>query len=634
MKIHLILPAITGLVLGMSLAKGQVFEMKRLGTFAHGGFDQGAAEIVAFDGPTKRIFVISALANAVEVLDGSDPTNPRFLFRLNPGGQPNSVAVKNGIVAVATQNTNPQLPGRAVFYPTTVAQGSQPSVAVEVGSMPDMITITPDGRYALTANEGEPAADYSVDPEGSVSVIDISGGLSSITQDSVRTAYFREFNNAVLEPSIRVFGSKPGGVRSTVAEDFEPEYIAVSADSRLAYVTLQEANAIAVIDIPSATVSRVFGLGFKDHMLAGNALDASDQNGGTVDIRNWPVYGMYQPDTIAAFEHQGRTFLITANEGDAREYAGVNNEIVRVGSAAYRLDPTAFPNATALKNNGALGRLNVTNKTGDTDGDGDFDRIYAFGARSFSIWDVQGVQMFDSGDAFEQFLIATAPTTFNVSHTNNTRKNRSDDKGPEPEGLTIGSIGPQRFAFIGLERDSGILVYDISDPLNPTRAGYVTSRDFTQDPALNRGGDLGPEGLEFVAAADSPTGKPLVIVGNEISGTTSIYEVRAAAPAGEGLAISFAGFSLDRSRNLVTGTVTLTNNGNSTVTGPLYLTMPGVTLTGGTIGTTSYVLVTPSGIRPGSTERVAVSFELPNPNQTNLNQLLNTLRPRVLAGNL
>jgi 2',3'-cyclic-nucleotide 2'-phosphodiesterase / 3'-nucleotidase / 5'-nucleotidase len=634
MKLNQLLPAIAGLVFGLSLVHGQVFEMRRLGTYAHGGFDQGAAEIVAFDGPTKRIFVISALANAVEVLDGSDLTNPRLLFRLNPGGQPNSVAVKNGIVAVATQNTNPQLPGRAVFYPTNVAQGAQPAASVEVGALPDMITITPDGRYALTANEGEPAADYSADPEGSVSVIDISGGLSRITQDSVRTAHFREFNNAVLDPSIRVFGTKPGNVRSTPAEDFEPEYIAVSADSRTAYVTLQEANAIAVVDIPSATVNRVFGLGFKNHMLAGNALDASDQNGGTIDIRNWPIYGMYQPDTIAAFEHQGRTYLITANEGDAREYSGTNNEIVRAGATAYRLDATAFPNATALKNNNALGRLNVTNKTGDTDGDGDFDRIYTFGARSFSIWDVQGVQLFDSGDAFEQFLNMTAPTTFNVSHTNNTRKNRSDDKGPEPEGMTIGTIGPQRFAFIGLERDSGILVYNISDPLNPTRTAYVNSRDFTQDPALNRGGDLGPEGLDFVTAADSPTGKPLVIVGNEISGTTSIYEVRAASPVGDGLAVSFAGFSLDRSRNLVTGTVTLTNNGTSTVSGPLYLTIPGVTLTGGTIGTTSYVPVTAASIRPGTTERVPVSFELPNPNQTNLNQLLNTLRPRLLAGNL
>ncbi|HYZ86903.1 MAG TPA: hypothetical protein VE621_20975 [Bryobacteraceae bacterium] len=312
-------------------------------------------------------------------------------------------------------------------------------------------------------------------------------------------------------------------------------------------------------------------------------------------------------------------------------------EAVRLGAAAYRLDPTAFPNASTLKANTNLGRLNLTNKTGDIDGDGDFDRLYAFGARSFSIWDANGVQVYDSADEFERFLAATSPATFNVSHTNNTRKNRGDDKGPEPEGAAIGNIGPQRLAFIGLERDGGVLVYDITNPTAPVRVGYASGRKFTEGPAQDKGGDLGPEGLTFVPAADSPTGKPLLIVGYEVSGTTAVWEVHSAGDATSNVAISFAGFAINRSNNTATGTITLTNTGSSTITGPLYLTLPGVTLTtgAGQLGNTTYIPLEETSLRSGGTARVNVTFSLPtNPTITNPNQILNTLRPQLLAGNL
>lgn len=318
---------------------------------------------------------------------------------------------------------------------------------------------------------------------------------------------------------IRIFG-KAGGGASSASQDFEPEYIAVSADSSTAWVTLQENNALALIDLKSGTVS-VKALGFKDHSAAGNALDTSDLD-TKINIQNWPVKGMYQPDGLAAFSVGGATYTISANEGDARDYTALS-EAKRVKD--LKLDPAAFPNAATLQADAALGRLNVTNQLGDTDGDGDFDALYSFGGRSFSVRDAAGGLVYDSGDLIERTVAAQFPARFNVNSTSNTFDNRSDDKGPEPEGVTVGQVGGKTLAFLGLERMGGVMVIDVSTPASPTLLSYVNPRDFTQDVKTAAAGDLAPEGLAFVPAAQSPSGKAMLIVANETSGTTTLYDV-------------------------------------------------------------------------------------------------------------
>jgi hypothetical protein len=231
---------------------------------------------------------------------------------------------------------------------------------------------------------------------------------------------------------------------------------------------------------------------------------------------------MYQPDAIAAFESNRETFLITANEGDAREYAGFAEE-VRVSS--LNLDATAFPVSSFLKNNANLGRLNVTRATGDSDGDGDFDALYAFGARSFSIWTASGEQIYDSGDELEQITARVYPSFFNASNSNNTRDDRSDNKGPEPEGVAVGEIGGRNYAFIGLERIGGVMVYDVTNPFLPRFVQYVNNRNFSAPTNTAAAGDLGPEGVLFIPANESPNGGPLLVVANEVSGTTTVYEI-------------------------------------------------------------------------------------------------------------
>jgi predicted extracellular nuclease/2',3'-cyclic-nucleotide 2'-phosphodiesterase (5'-nucleotidase family) len=304
---------------------------------------------------------------------------------------------------------------------------------------------------------------------------------------------------------------------------------------KLEGLALIDANTIALINdndfgvggstaqdgvISGATVPATIKLGIVSFNQS-NGLDPSDRD-NAIAITNQPVFGLHQPDAIASFTVNGETFVITANEGDARDYTGFSEE-ARVGSSGYVLDPTAFPNATALKQNAALGRLTVTTATGDTNGDGAFDRIEAFGTRSFSIRDTSGNLVFDSGDQLERITAAALAANFNSDNAENNFDNRSDNKGPEPESVTIGTIGNRIYAFIGLERVGGIVVYEVTNPRQPVFVEYVNPRSFSASPTTGVT-DSGPEGLTFIAPKDSPNGKPLLVVTNEISNTTSIFE--------------------------------------------------------------------------------------------------------------
>ena len=891
--------------------------IRPLGTYSTGQLDAAAAEIVAYHAGTQRAYVVNGGDKTLDILDVSDPTAPALFGQVDMtpfGDAATSVAIFGDLLAVAVPAAEKTDPGAVVFLDPDGGVLAQ----VPVGALPDMLTFTPDGRYVVVANEGEPNDDYTVDPAGSVSIIDVSSGVAALSEANVRTAAFVAFNDAELDPQIRIYGPN-----ATVAQDLEPEYIAIAPDSTTAFVTLQENNALAVVDLANAEVTALLPLGFKHfaapvatlntteitdlpllgvtaagqeillggfsglfyegmddsgrHIfvthpdrgpnprsqdvdgdganerpfalpnfqpvivrlaldaatgnveileqiglarpdgtpltglpnlagaaglayadeepvdllgnpleldllgadlegivraedgtywlvdeyrpaiyhfgsdgvliaryvpegsnseeagvavgeealpaiyaqrranrgfeavarrdgilyafiqstldnpddaedraskaanlvrilafdtsagqtvgeyfyrldggdveliadavaapdgsllvmerdedagaaaekriyrididaatnflgydlplgvelqsdaglaklgitpaaktlvvdlgaigydqvdkpeglalidentlavindndfgvggafdpatglieenpqptpvvlgivrLAANGLDASDKDGG-VNIVNWPVQSLYMPDAIAAYTAADELYLVTANEGDARDYDGYSEE-ARLGDLV--LDAAVFPNAAELQREENLGRLRVSTASTDTNGDGLVDRIAAFGGRSFSIWDAAGNLVFDSGDAVERITAGLLPDAFNGSGENESFDSRSDDKGPEPEALALGEIDGRTYAFVGLERIGGVMVWDITDPRAPLFVQYANNRDFTV--ATEEAGDLAPEGIVFVPAADSPTGAPLLLVANEFSGTTTVWEV-------------------------------------------------------------------------------------------------------------
>lgn len=505
------------------------------GSYVHGGFDESAAEIIAYHPATKRSFVVNAQNKKVDVLDLTDINSPTFMQSLDVadvGSTVNSVAVHGDTVALAVQANTKTDNGHVVLFDADTLERIH---SIEVGALPDMVTFTPDGNYLLVANEGEPDDDYEVDAEGSVSIINVM----DMDRPIVKTATFTEFNSqkqSLIDAGVRIFGVKSDGTKSTVAEDLEPEYIAVAKDSKTAYVGLQENNAIAIVDIANAAVTDITPLGAKDHSKPGNELDVSNKD-DAINVTTWPIMGMYMPDAIATYSVDDKTYLVTANEGDAREWGDFEEEI---NFDDVQVDPSKFSVAAChdmdCGDKKALGKIDFSSVMGDSNGDGIYEALYSFGARSFSIWDTDNMSapIYDSGSLMARYIADNYPDNFNASNDKNKFDNRSDNKGAEPEGVTIGQVGSQTIAFVGLERISSVMAFDVTDPNDVTLLGEINTRTFddaklaaakvgTADPDAD--GDLGPEGLVFVSADNSPSGKPLLMVGFEVSGTSRIFEL-------------------------------------------------------------------------------------------------------------
>lgn len=479
--------------------------LTKIGAYETNIFDGGAAEIVAHNPISQLLYVINADTPSIDALDMSDPSNISLSFSIpiTPyGAAANSVDFYDGVLVAAVQAVTVTNPGQAVFFD---AAGNY-ITAVTTGALPDMVTFSHDGQFALTADEGEPSG--GIDPEGSVTMIDLSNGVANATAVSIG---FTHFTTATIDPAVRLFPGK------TVAEDLEPEYITLSSDDSTAWITLQEANAVAVFDTQAMTITAVLPLGTIDHSQPGFGLDASDRD-NSINIANWPVYGMFMPDAIASYEMNGTTYLVTANEGDDR---GEDERIKNL-----TLDTAVFPDAATLQLDENIGRLGVSSIDGDTDNDGEYEALYAYGTRSFTIWNGQtGALVYDSGQMLEEITAVAHPDYFNASNDSNDFDNRSDNKGPEPEGVAIGEINGRVYAFIGLERIGGIAVFDVTNPTAPEFTQYINTRDFSAEPGAGTGGDLGPEGLTFIPATDSPTGHPLLAVAYEISGSTVLYQI-------------------------------------------------------------------------------------------------------------
>ncbi|MEZ8819429.1 choice-of-anchor I family protein [Vibrio sp. 10N.222.54.A1] len=528
-------------------------------------FDTSAAEIVSYDSCTDKLYVVNAQAQKVDVLSINSDSAPASEGSIDLQsaaaasgidiGAANSVSTHQGLVAVAIENADKQQNGIIALYRSDTLELITTYTA---GALPDMVSFSKDGRYIASANEGEPNADYSIDPEGSVTLVDLTNGP---LQATVTQIDFKAFNqgqprHAELTDKVRI--SVPN---ATVAQDLEPEYLTFADNGKL-YVALQENNALAAIDVVSAQVDAILGLGGKPWDNA--KLDASNKDKNIGNLQSYAMLeGLYMPDSITSYSVDGNTYIVTANEGDGREYGikttqemcdekgfewdgddyqGTENYTTEKDFCiAYvdevrgkKLDVDAnHPLAGALKDNNQLARLKVIKPQGTLAAD---QKVQAFGSRSFSIWDESGELVFDSGDDFARIVLEQDPANFNSTNDNNQiGDDRSDDKGVEPEAIEVAEINGKHYAFIGLERQGGIMVYDVTQPKNASFISYLNNRDFTQpvctkvdedgdcdnDTYNSKAGDLGPESIKYFTRS----GNHFIAVGNEVSGSTSVYRV-------------------------------------------------------------------------------------------------------------
>lgn len=522
-----------------------------------------SAEIVQYHADTQTIYATNGETNAIAVIAAdtvsttamSDPINTTNLTVSDitlPAdidgvtlGSLTSIAISGDLMAVAVPADVKTDNGYVLFYNGLDTSAPVFLDSVVVGALPDMVTFTPDGGKVLVANEGEPSDDYTIDPEGSISVINIlASGEPEETASSVSFTGFNGSQDDLVaqgmmfpNPSGRTI--KGVDIATTVAQDLEPEYITATND--VAYVSLQENNGLAILDLEELTVE-IIGLGVKSWA----DLNIDIQEDGSVSFGQYDgLYGVYQPDTIANYSWKDATFIVTANEGDAREYFFDSaDEATCLSEGGLEFDEddgclafidevkvedlTAEANSELadLQANGEADDLRVTNAMGDADGNGEYDAAYAYGSRSFTIWDQNGLAVYDSGDDFERITASVHGASFNNGDDANEGDSRSENKGPEPEALTVGVIGDRTYAFVGTERMGGIFVYDVTNPYDVQFADYIINRDLTEGlEATDVIGDLAPESLVFVSADDSASGVPLLLVGNEVSGTVTVWQI-------------------------------------------------------------------------------------------------------------
>jgi 2',3'-cyclic-nucleotide 2'-phosphodiesterase (5'-nucleotidase family) len=519
-----------------TLAATQLFNVNNA-TITGGGAN--GAEVAAYDAARNLVYVLGADGvNALNANTGALAfAVPKSAIQQPGGGATlslgtaNSVAINGNNLAIALDGAAPGTAGAVAVFTVNAAGtaatwratatgtvNATTGATTGIGAVPDMITFTGDGTRLLVAIEGEPSPGYAIDPAGGLASIDVA----TWTPTFYGFGGFDAQAAALRSAGVKLASGIPGTARNTSAlpsVDIEPEYITISGNT--AYVTLQENNAIGVFNLATNAWTGVLPLGLINHSTTGNGIDTSDRDGGAI-IREVPIFGMYQPDGIGSFVQNGITYLVTANEGDARDYGGDFVEAVRISAlvpATGSTPPTGMPGLSASllsaiqsrRGDADLGRLEVSRWAGDTNNDGLIDQLQVFGGRGFSIWEVGGTasaptltQRYNSGNMLDTIIASQAPVNYDDT--------RSDNKGAEPEGITIGTIGGQTYVFVGLERANANAVFRIDSPTSVSFQGLAL-----------RAGDTAPEVSAFAPASGSTPAR--LFVANEVSTTLTAYNI-------------------------------------------------------------------------------------------------------------
>lgn len=472
--------------------------------------DGGCMEIVEYNEKNGFVYSISGQKGYIVAIDIKSVTSEEKVVNLSGTeydvkplveeigaeyGDITSVAISpDGTkLAAAIQHEEYNKAGYVVVFQCEADGTLTNPVLYNAGVQPDMVTFA-NNSIVLSADEGEPRNGFSngaVDPKGTVTIINLEDASDTQVDFSKFTADELVADNILL--------NRVDGIIQSPSKDLEPEYMTVSSDGTTAYVVLQEANAIAVLDIQAQEFTGIYSCGYEDYSkIAVDIMADGTYNATTYEN----LLGARMPDGVAIYETNGATYLVAANEGDSREWGDFSNELKTEAVTGEKLT-TLDPSATA----------------GIPEG-----KTVLFGGRSFTMYKVTSdglSEVFDSGNDFEALSAYYLPDYFNCSNDDIEIDSRSTKKGPESENITVGVVDGRTYAFIAIERIGGIMVYDITKPTAVKYTNYINSREFAS--AIQ--GDVAPEGL--CVTKETESGKAILIVAYEVSGTLSAYELSA-----------------------------------------------------------------------------------------------------------
>lgn len=502
---------------GLSAQSLPSFETFR---FRASGFDQNKLSYHAYDASSERIFVASPGENKLYTFDisNTDKVFQDSTINLNIyQTEVSAIAARQGVVALTFINNLPQARGKLVLLDTAGQLINQ----FTVGAYPSFVRFSSDGRYLIVGNEGPPADDYSVDPMGSVSVLQIlSANPSVLTQNDVFTIGFKGLDSTDYHPLLRIYGNDGQQLPS---QDIEPEDIALLPGSTKAVVSLQENNGIALIDFGSFSLDTVHGLGWQSHQDSSDGLDGSAQN-QRINIRGYKnLFGLYQPKGLAALQQLGKNYILSANQGAYRAYSGYDETQLVKNTA---LNPSTIPDRSQYIEDSLIGSLRLTKTMGNARNVFIYDSMFTFGTRSWSVWDDSLNLVWDSGDDLAEWLAQAFPNQFNsLANSNQSYKQASPHFGPEAHLVTYGEVDGTPYAFVGLKQMGAVAIYDLSNIQSPQQVSLLLDRDFSLAASDPQSGDQGITDLSFVPANLSPNGLELLIASHGVSGSLSVYEL-------------------------------------------------------------------------------------------------------------
>lgn len=591
-------------------------------------FGMGAVEKTAWDEGEKYLYTVSE-AGYVNVVDYSSPSSPSVVsaFAINLKGKKLTdiaVCASARMLFVAHGADDTVSNGRVRFYATARREGAvAPAFLKEVvtGPLPDMIAPNGDCTMLAVANEGEgkySSATGLTDPPGSVSIVKdltaasptvVSVSLASLGSDeeliakgvhlplSKKAMEYWDDHSAIAADLN--FSTARGSYTSAMS--LEPEYLGWSASGSKVFVGLQENSAIVTVDVPAAadwaskppSASRIDALGLKDWSESGSTAGVDLIADGNCTLKKFPGYKtLRQPDSIAVVSVDGIDYILSANEGDDKEYGDFEEKMKAkdviasdgtVKLAKMTVDSAALSNYKAQNDLGADSKRRVTIGSASIDystpSAPKITDMVGFGGRGISIWkpaDAGLTLVWDSGSQMEVEQCSAYPWAHNgvqdeefalvngvlynassaglqstIREMNDpavdgcadrgdgqagacplgkTIDSRSPKDGAAPEAIVAGVACGRLLAVTATEKQGTAFVYDISEIASPKLlyVRHLSPASEKKSPGIaytaRELGEIDPEGMVFLEAAASPSGKPAVLFGGAWSGTVSMWE--------------------------------------------------------------------------------------------------------------